>query len=424
MNLLRKTLLLTLMVAMAGLGMAALPCSLQAAVSVECPPDTDGVDTDGDTIVDNDHVCIHLAATDGFSKMADETILYNFGFVEVTPPPVTTNIPWASTNPVNPNVAFHSEGVIAQYKFHANWPAPTLALKEGRKLFLTLTTLGFVHRPDLFDPHSIHWHGIPNAATFYDGEPMASFGVNEGSSFTYYYNITEPGTYMYHCHVEATEHMQMGMLGNLYVTPKQDGTAIAFNGKTFTKFAYNDIDGSTGYDVAYPIQLHAFDPVFHGASYGVQAPNFASLEDRYSMINGRGYPDTKVEGELPALNGALDYPDYNYASQKLSSLIKATAGQRILLRISNLSFDYYTLTALGIPMQVVGRDAKILRNPAGNNMYYFTSSLDLGGGETADVLLDTTGIAPGTYFLYTTNLNFLTNDLQERGGMMTEIVIQ
>ena len=80
---------------------------------------------------------------------------------------------------------------------------------------------------------------------------------------------------MYHCHVEASEHMQMGMLGNLYVTPGQDGTSKTLMGRTFTKFAYNDGDGSTGYDVAYPLQLHAFDPVFHDASFAVQAPNFA-----------------------------------------------------------------------------------------------------------------------------------------------------
>jgi FtsP/CotA-like multicopper oxidase with cupredoxin domain len=110
-------------------------------------------------------------------------------------------------------------------------------------------------------------------------------------------------------------------------------------------------------------------------------------------------------------------------SQKINSLITATSGQRILLRISNLSFDYYTLTTLGLPMQVVGKDAKLLRGPTGLNLYYNTNSVDLGGGQSADVILDTTGVAPGRYFLYTTNLNYLSNDQQERGGMMTEIVI-
>ena len=346
MNLLRRTVMPTLLLVLALCGPGLISQPVQAAINVECPPDSDGIDTDGDGIVDNDHACIHLAATDGFAKMGDGKILYTFGFVRVTPDPVQTN---------DPN---HTAEIVNNYLFKANWPAPTLALKEGQKLYLTLTTLGFVHRPDLFDPHSIHWHGIPNAATFYDGEPMASFGVNMGSSFTYFYNIIEAGTYMYHCHVEATEHMQMGMLGNLYVRPKQDANQTLKNLGTppYQGFAYNDGDGSTGYHVAYPIQLHAFDPVFHDTSFAIGVLNFAWLEDRYAMMNGRGYPDTTVEGDLPAI--VLGEPVYSYAPQKTSSLIKATAGQRILLRIANLSFDYYTLTALGLPMQVVGRDAK------------------------------------------------------------------
>ena len=39
------------------------------------------------------------------------------------------------------------------------------------------------------------------------------------------------------------------------------------------------------------------------------------------------------------------------------------------------------------------------------------------------MILDTTGIAPGTYLLYTTNLNYLSNDGEDFGGMMTEITI-
>ena len=39
------------------------------------------------------------------------------------------------------------------------------------------------------------------------------------------------------------------------------------------------------------------------------------------------------------------------------------------------------------------------------------------------MILDTTDVAPGTYFLYTTNLNHLSNDAEDFGGMMTEIVI-
>jgi len=52
-----------------------------------------------------------------------------------------------------------------------------------------------------------------------------------------------------------------------------------------------------------------------------------------------------------------------------------------------------------------------------------TVRIRVGGGESAHVILDTPGVAPGTYFLYTTNLNFLNNFQDDFGGMMTEIRI-
>ena len=77
-------------------------------------------------------------------------------------------------------------------------------------------------------------------------------------------------------------------------------------------------------------------------------------------------------------------------------------------------------------MHVVGHNAKLLRGPsatAGPNLYYDTNSVTLGGGESVDVILDTDGRRPGTYLLYTTNLNYLSNDAEDFGGMMTEITV-
>jgi FtsP/CotA-like multicopper oxidase with cupredoxin domain len=340
--------------------------------------------------------CIHLAAGDGFINMADGYLQYTFGFSDVT--------------------GHTADMVMMEGMLKAELPAPTIKLKQGQKLYLTLTNVGMMMRPDLFDPHSVHWHGFPNASAIFDGEPMASISINMGSSLTYFYNVVEPGTFMYHCHVEATEHMQMGMLGNLYVTPAQDGALVG--GCASMKYAYNDSDGSTCYDMDYPVQIHAFDPDFHDASMNVQPLPFAAINDRYGMLNGRGYPDTINTAQL-----GQSADNNNHPSQKVNTLITATSGQKILLRISNLSFDYYTLTVLGIPMKVVGKDAKLLRGPTGLNLYYTTNSVDLGGGETTDVILDTAGISAGRYFLYTSNLNYLSNNAQERGGIMTEIVV-
>jgi hypothetical protein len=74
-------------------------------------------------------------------------------------------------------------------------------------------------------------------------------------------------------------------------------------------------------------------------------------------------------------------------------------------------------------MKVVGKGSRILRGPGGTNLYYDTNSVNLGGGEAVDVILDTAQVEPGTYFLYSTNLDHLSNDKEDFGGMMTEIVI-
>jgi FtsP/CotA-like multicopper oxidase with cupredoxin domain len=253
-----------------------------------------------------------------------------------------------------------------------------------------------------------------------------------GATLTYYYNARDAGTYMYHCHVEAAEHMQMGMLGNLYVRPRQNrcdtipdnpaipGSVCPGGHVAGNTYAYNDGDGSTRYDVEYPIQIGSFDPDFHDASFNVQPLPFAGMRDRYFMLNGRGYPDTAAAGALPDTIDPLGTP---HTSQPVSSLVRATPGQRILLRISNLSVtSFYTLGTNGLPMEVVGLDARLLRDDDGNNMYYKTNSLTLGGGQSADVILDTTGLAAGdTFFLYTKNLDRLANDAENFGGMMTEI---
>jgi len=214
----------------------------------------------------------------------------------------------------------------------------------------------------------------------------------------------------------------MGMIGNLWVLPAQDGTDFEYppgSGKHYTRFAYNDGDGSTGYDAAFAIQLTGFDSNFHDLHLAVQPLPFADMDDDYHMMNGRGYPDTIEPGEL---GGS---PDNNlYPSQKMNARIEATSGQKILLRLSGVQTVHpTTVTVLGIPMKVVGTGARILRGPDGKNLYYNTSVITVGGGQGYDVLLDTAGVTPGTYFFYATNPETLVNGPEERGGAMTEIVI-
>jgi len=404
--------------------------------------------------------CDHLTAGDGITTMADDLDgtglgkrMYIFGFDRVAAPgeivdntsPLVDNTPLA-TSPTStaPDIASgnYPSWVMEQGTFAANAPGPTIVMNEDDEYFLNLTNTGMIQRPDLFDPHTVHFHGFPNASAIFDGLPDSGVAINMGATLTYYYQPKDAGTYMYHCHVEATEHMQMGMLGNLFVRPRQDrcetfeqlvidGTPSPLQGEPGTtcpaghapgdKYAFDDGDGSTRYDVEVPIQLGSFDPDFHDASFSTQPLPFAKMRDRYFLLNGRGYPDTTQSATVSTVDelGRTQY------SQPVNTVIEAASGQKILLRVSNLNVtDVYTVGVNGLPMEVIALDARLLRDDDGNNMYYKTNSITIGGGQSADVIIDTTGLASGqTFFFYTKNLDKLANDAENLGGMMTEIQV-
>ncbi|MGC2197640.1 MAG: multicopper oxidase family protein, partial [Terriglobales bacterium] len=352
---------------------------------------------------------------------------------------------------------------------NGNIPAPLMAIDEDDEFFLTLTNVGMIMRPDLFEQHTVHFHGYPNASGFYDGVPDASVAVNIGGSMTYYYLAPDAGTYFWHCHITPPEHLQMGMVGQIYVRPRQNrvplgqslyaalqqqqldprtkcdsssdilcsnplpavqttatggfvtATAAGRGGVATKKFAYNDGDGTTAYDVEYPIQIHGFDPNFHFVGMTFNPEAFAEMKDKYFLLNGRSYPDTVTAGPLETMStdGAMHF------SQPLPSIINIPAGGKALLRISDLDVtEYQTLASLGIPMKVIALNARLLRDQAGNNLYYNTNSITLAGGESLDVILDATGYTAGqVFYLYTPNLDHLSNDAENFGGLMTEVRI-
>ena len=348
---------------------------------------------------------------------------------------------------------------------NGNIPAPLMAIDEDDEYFLTLTNVGMIMRPDLFEQHTVHFHGYPNASPFYDGVPDASVAINIGGSFTYYYLAPDAGTYFWHCHITPPEHLQMGMVGQLYVRPRQNRVALTASlytalqaqqtdlrtacnsandilcsnplpavNKTAThvvdksgsptKFAYNDGDGLTAYDVEYPLQIHGFDPNFHFVGMTFNPEGFVDMKDKYFLLNGRSYPDTASVGPMQTQSS----DGKTHFSQPLNSIINIPSGGKALLRISDLDVtEYQTLASLGIPMHEIGYNAKLLRDQAGNNLDFYTNSITLAGGESLDVILDASNktLYPvgSVFYLYTPQLDHLSNDAENFGGLMTEVHI-
>jgi FtsP/CotA-like multicopper oxidase with cupredoxin domain len=366
-------------------------------------------------------VNLSLVGTDGYATMPgrEDDPLYIFGFRRVN-----NNIPIST--------------LIPTYRGHVSMSAPHLDFRQEDEIRITLTNLGLVQRPDLTDSHTIHWHGFDLPSPFNDGVPEVSVAAPVGKQLQYYFQPHREGTYMYHCHFEDVEHVQMGMTGMVFVRPIQDGTSIG----GFTKFAYNDGDGSTGYHRHFAILLNEIWSNFHDGDRDIQESIPTDYKPQWFTLNGRAYPQTVLPNDQDAaaagredlriktFNTTLETEDY---SQPNSSLIQANPGERILLRLSNLGYEQHSMQLPGIPMRVVGQDASLLRNGTAD-LSYETTSVYIGPGEARDVLFtapayDSTrpsgSDSIGNYNVYlfkNRDWRKLSNlGTSEPGGMMTEV---
>ncbi len=185
---------------------------------------------------------------------------------------------------------------------------------------------------------------------------------------------------MYHCHFEDVEHVQMGMTGMVFVRPKQNNAPV--NGDPAgTKYAYNDGDGSTQLQPG--VRLHD-----HRAVVGGPLPRRPHPGERLDRLRPEllaaqrpRYPDTVAPNGNPLSTaaGRLQY-------QPISSLVTCNTGDRVLLRLSNLGYQNHAMTVDNIDLQIVAKDASLLKGRDGTTNYITTNTVDVGPGESRDVI--------------------------------------
>jgi Multicopper oxidase len=366
---------------------------------------------------------VHLAGTDGWVSMPSGSRTTTF-WPDPWAPPNANIYVFGFRNVTNLGAAD-----LAAQRGLAQISAPIMSFDEyepsrGNDVRIKLSNLGLSMRPDLVDGHTIHWHGFVNAIPLFDGVPELSISVPIGRDFTYYYRPHDPGTYMYHCHFEDVEHVQMGMTGVVYVRPKQNGTLVGpapSNPGYQTRYVFNDGDGSTRYDREFSYMINEIWAEAHYRDAHIQTTDWTDYSPSFWTLNGRSYPDTLEAGGWDPFSPGAGVPE-RLRYQPITSLITCNSGERVLLRMANLGYQNHRLACDGIDFDIVGKDATQLTN-AGTNHYLRGNAVEIGSGESRDAIFTAPTVSQKTsYLLYDRSYGDLNNDGGAGlGGQMTRI---
>ena len=199
--------------------------------------------------------------------------------------------------------------------FHVNcWgyngqtPGPTIEAEEGDQVRIFVTN-------KLPEPTTVHWHGI-----ILDNGMDGVSGLNQppimpGETFKYEFTLRQSGTFMYHPHYDEMTQIAMGMMGLFVIHPKNP-----------TEEEKVDRD--------FAIMLHEwFIPI------GGKTPDpLIMLDFNYFTFNSTVWPKTD------------------------SLVVKK--GQKVRIRLGNLSMDSHPIHLHGYEFTVVSQGAKRIQPSA------------------------------------------------------------
>ena len=188
--------------------------------------------------------------------------------------------------------------VINAWGYNGQTPGPTIEAVEGDRVRILVTN----HLPE---DTSVHWHGVllPNGMDGVQG--LNQPHIKPGETFAYEFTLRQSGTQMYHPHADETLQMALGMEGFFIIHPKKERMRI---------------------DRDFAVFLHEWDVPFGSAT-----PNPATMTDfNLFSFNGRVFP-----GTAPLI---------------------VRRGQRVRVRLANLSMDSHPIHIHGVHFVETGTD--------------------------------------------------------------------
>jgi FtsP/CotA-like multicopper oxidase with cupredoxin domain len=255
-------------------------------------------------------------------------------------------------------------------------PGPTLCVTSGQLVTVVLHNTLPEATSILFPGQvGVKANGNPAQPQLDAGGSLTSLvqpAAARSGSVTYTFTAGSPGTYLYESGSDVDKQVQMGLYGALVVRPA--GHPSWVNNRPDSAFnPAND----------YVFLLSEVEPDVHLAVERGEAADPSADTARYFMINGRSMPDTL------APNDASWLPNQPYgALVHIKPYDAATNPLPAAIRYLNAGSVNYPFHPHGSDERVIDRDGRALAGPAGEDLSYNKYDLDVGPGQTLDVLMD------------------------------------
>lgn len=246
-------------------------------------------------------------------------------------------------------------------------PGPVLCANENETVVVNL-------RNRLPEATSIVFPGQEGVTATGDGSQgllAREVPADDGASVvTYRFTADHPGTFVYESGSEPAKQVEMGLASALVIRP--DGHPDRAYG-----------DASTQFNPAreYLILLNDIDPDLHDAVKNGTPYDVLTMHSRYYTINGRSFPDTVQDNDVPWL------PTQPYGSLVDIKPYDAVKNpQPVLIRMLNVGLENHPFHPHGQSLRMVGKDGRLVRVAAGDEPATEHFAETLPSGATEDYL--------------------------------------
>lgn len=233
--------------------------------------------------------------------------------------------------------AFAPGFVVNCWGYNGTAPGPTIEVVEGDRVRILVTN-------KLPEHTTVHWHGLllPNGMDGVGG--LTQPQIPSGKTCVYEFTVKKSGTFMYHPHADEMLQMAMGMMGLFIVHPK------------------NPSERHVDRDYAFLLASYKVDP-------GSLTPNPSEMLDfNVWSFNNRVFP-------------------------AIAPLVAKT-GERVRIRVGNLTMTNHPIHLHGVTFKVTGTDGGWV--PPSAQWPEVTTDVPVGGMRVIEFVAD----APGDWALH------------------------